>query len=430
MANHATLKRPISELVAEVRSGKLSAVELVRASLARIDETHDYNAVLEVNPQAIRDAEAADKRIAAGEDLPLGGIPFIAKDNYLTAGTHTTAASNILKPYEAIYEGAAIQRLGRRAILVESQSGCLAHGSSTENSDFGLPNPVDPTRARNWQLGWAVVSASLLCHGPIPAALSGCQPLLGWWGFPTTLVPRSGVVAMGSSFDTIGPLTNSVVDTAIVMDVLAGRDATDATSIERDAESYAVPAASLKGLKIGVVKEYLGEGLDPEIKQQLLDLVDALKAAGADVQQVSIPNIERALAAYYILVPAEVSSNLARHDGVRYGYSSPDATNLEETYLRSREEGFGAEAKRRIMIGTYVLSSGYYDAYYKRAQKVRTLITQEFDKVLAQYDILVGPTAPTPAFKIGAKVDDPLAMYLNDIMTVAANLAGVPAFGY
>jgi aspartyl-tRNA(Asn)/glutamyl-tRNA(Gln) amidotransferase subunit A len=212
-----------------------------------------------------------------------------------------------------------------------------------------------------------------------------------------------------------------------VLDVLAGKDASDSTSIDRDTKSYSAPAASLKGLKIGLIKEYLIQGLDPDVKAKLLSFVEQLKAQGALIEEVSIPATIRALAAYYILVPAEISSNLARYDGVRFGHSSTKATNLEETYRLSRDEGFGAEAKRRILIGTYVLSSGYYDAYYKRAQKVRTKLIDEFTQAFKKFDFLIGPTAPTPAFPLGSKSGDPLAMYLEDVMTVAVSLVGSPA---
>jgi aspartyl-tRNA(Asn)/glutamyl-tRNA(Gln) amidotransferase subunit A len=232
---------------------------------------------------------------------------------------------------------------------------------------------------------------------------------------------------MGSSVDVLGPLTNRAADAAAVLDVMAGRDGSDATSIERDNQTYAVKAQDLKGRKIGLIKEYMGEGLSPVIRQHMDELVSQLTARGAEVTPVSLPATELALAAYYILVPAEVSSNLARYDGVKFGHRSGKATNLEESYRLSREEGFGAEAKRRIMIGTYVLSSGYYDAYYKRAQKVRTKLVQEFAAAFEKFDFLLGPTAPTPAFAMGAKAHDPLAMYLNDVMTVAVNLVGIPA---
>ncbi len=431
------LKRPIAALAAEVRAGKLTASDLVAASLARIAATDSFHTVLELNPQAAHDAEIVDARVAAGEDLPLAGIPFIAKDNFLTFDTHTTAASNILKPFRAPYEGPAILRLkAAGAILVaKANLDAFAHGSSTENSDFGpTKNPVDPTKVPGGSSGGSAAAVALgqACFAVgtdtggsirLPASYCGVVGLKPTYG----LIPRTGVVAMGSSTDVIGPLTNSVADSALVLDVLAGRDASDATSIERDTEAYVATSGDLTGTRIGLIKEYLGAGLDTKIKDQIEAMVSQLEARGAKVEEVSLPATELALAAYYILVPAEVSSNLARYDGVRFGHSSAGATDLEETYRLSREEGFGAEAKRRIIIGTYVLSSGYYDAYYKRAQKVRTKLVGEFSAAFDKYDLLLGPTAPTVAFDLGSKSQDPLAMYLNDVMTVAVNLVGVPA---
>jgi aspartyl-tRNA(Asn)/glutamyl-tRNA(Gln) amidotransferase subunit A len=437
MASALDLTRPIIELVADVTTGKLSAVELAEASLARIAETADFHAVLELNPLAHAEAEAVDARVRAGEHLPLAGIPFIAKDNFLTIGTHTTAASHILEPFRAPYEGPAIARLraAGAVLIAKANLDAFAHGSSTENSDFGpTKNPVDPSRVPGGSSGGSAAAVALgqasFALGTdtggsirLPASYCGVVGLKPTYG----LIPRTGVVAMGSSTDVIGPLTRSVADTALVLDVLAGGDPSDATSIERGAASYNVPAGDLTGKRIGLITEYLGEGLDPAIKDQLLGTVKQLEARGAKVEQVSLPATELALAAYYILVPAEVSSNLARYDGVRYGHSSAKATDLEETYRLSREEGFGAEAKRRIIIGTYVLSSGYYDAYYKRAQKVRTKLINEFTAAFENFDFLLGPTGPTAAFQLGSNTQDPLAMYLNDVMTVAVNLVGVPA---
>ena len=415
----------------------MSALQLAEASLARIAATDSYHTVLELNSAAVHEAEAVDARVKAGENLPLAGIPFIAKDNFLTIGTHTSAASNILAPFRAPYEGPAIQRLRQAgAVLVaKANLDAFAHGSSTENSDFGpTKNPVNPAYGPGGSSGGSAAAVALgqACFAlgtdtggsiRLPASYCGVVGLKPTYG----LVPRTGVVAMGSSTDVIGPLTNHVSDTGLVLDVLAGRDPSDATSIERDVQSYIVSTGDLSGKKIGLIKEYLGEGLDPAIKQKLLSTVAQLKARGAKVDEVSLPATELALAAYYILVPAEVSSNLARYDGVRFGHSSASATNLEETYRLSREEGFGSEAKRRIIIGTYVLSSGYYDAYYKRAQKVRTKLVEEFAAAFENHDLLIGPTAPTAAFALGSKSHDPLAMYLNDVMTVAVNLVGVPA---
>ncbi len=432
------ITRPIPDLAADVQAGRITAVELVRQSLARIAESSDYHAVLELNPLAETQAAAIDARIKSGENVgPLAGIPFTAKDNFLTLGTHTTAASNILAPFRAPYQAVAVNRLQEAgAVLVAKVNhDAFGHGASTENSDFGpTKNPHDPTRVAGGSSGGSTTSVSLGqatfsigtdTGGSIrqPSSLCGVVGLKVTYG----LVPRTGVVAMASSTDTIGPMTRSVEDAGVVLDVLAGRDASDATTIERDPEGYHVKSGDLKGLKFGLIKEYLSEGLDAEVKTKLLEFVKQLKARGADVEEVSVPATQRALSAYYILVPAEISSNLARYDGVRFGHSSAKATNLEETYRLSREEGFGAEAKRRIMIGTYVLSSGYYDAYYKRAQKVRTSLVEEFKAAFEKFDFLIGPTAPSPAFPIGSKANDPLAMYLEDVMTVAVSLVGSPA---
>jgi len=423
------LKRPIAQLAAEVAAGKLTAVELVTASLERIKATQEYHTVLEVSTAALERAKVIDARIMAGESVGvLAGIPFIAKDNFLTLGTHTTAGSNILAPFQAPYQSVAVDRLEAAGAIMVAKANldAFAHGSSTENSDFGpTKNPVDPKYVPGGSSGGSAASVALgqACFavgtdtgGSIRLPASYCG-----------VVGRTGVVAMGSSTDVIGPLTNSVTDSALVLDVMAGRDGSDATSIERDGASYVGADISFQGKKIGLIKEYMGEGVDPAIAAAMAVTVKRLKAAGATVETVSLPATELALAAYYILVPAEVSSNLARYDGVKFGHSSPKAHDLEETYRLSREEGFGAEAKRRIMIGTYVLSSGYYDAYYKRAQKVRTKLVGEFNWAFESYDFLLGPTAPTAAFKLGQNTHDPLAMYLNDVMTVAVNLVGCTA---
>jgi aspartyl-tRNA(Asn)/glutamyl-tRNA(Gln) amidotransferase subunit A len=410
---------------------------LAQASLARIKETDSYHTTLELNPRALDDAKAVDARVKAGEKLPLAGVPFIAKDNYLTSDTHTTAASHILEPYRAIYEGPVIQRLKAAGAVMVAKANldAFAHGTSTENSDFGpTKNPHDPTRVPGGSSGGSAAAVALGqvafaigtdTGGSIrqPAALCGVVGLKPTYG----LSPRTGIVAMASSTDCPGPITRRVEDAALVLNVMAGPDASDSTTITRDPDGYAVRHSHLKGLKVGLIKENLGQGLHPIVKEKLLATVKMLEQHGATVEEVSVPAVELALAAYYIIVPAEVSSNLARYDGVRYGHSSEKATNLEETYRLSRDEGFGAEAKRRIMMGTYVLSSGYYDAYYKRAQKVRTKLIAEFEAAFQKYDLLLSPTSPGPAFKLGEKAGDPLALYLEDVMTVAANLVGIPA---
>jgi aspartyl-tRNA(Asn)/glutamyl-tRNA(Gln) amidotransferase subunit A len=430
-----TFATPISELVVGVKAGNISAHDLVSASLEKIESAKEYHAILETNPEALAQAIAIDKRIEAGEILPLAGIPFIAKDNFLTFNTHTTASSNILAPFRAPYQSVAVERLEAAGAIMVAKANldAFAHGSSTENSDFGpTKNPHDITRVPGGSSGGSAAAVALgLASFALGTDTGGSIRLpasyCGVVGFKPTygLIPRTGVIAMGSSTDVIGPITNSVSDAAIVLDVLAGKSESDSTSIDRIEGSYIVEKSQdLKGKSFGLIKEYLEEGINPEIKAQVLGLVDQIKARGAEVHEISLPATKLALAAYYILVPAEVSSNLARYDGVRFGHSSKVATDLEETYRLSREEGFGDEAKRRILIGTYVLSSGYYDAYYKRAQIVRTKLIQEFDAAFSKYDYLIGPTGPTVAFKLGANTEDILAMYLNDVMTVAVNLVG------
>jgi aspartyl-tRNA(Asn)/glutamyl-tRNA(Gln) amidotransferase subunit A len=428
------LRRPIAELVAEVRTGQVSAVELVTASLAAIEQQTDYHAVLEVSKVALARAKEID---AGDKQGRLAGIPFIAKDNFLTRDTHTTAASNILKPFKAPYQATVIEKLEAEGAIMVAKANldAFAHGSSTENSDFGpTKNPVDPTRVPGGSSGGsaAAVALGLACFatgtdtgGSIrqPAAFTGVVGLKPTYG----LVSRYGVVAMGSSVDVIGPLANRVEDAALILDIMAGRDRFDATTIERSKQGYSVDPGDLKGKKIGLIKEYMGPGTSPEVKAAIEAAADKIKAAGATVEEVSLPSVDLALACYYILIPAELSSNLARYDGIRYGHSSKKATTLADTYLMSRDEGFGAEAKRRIMIGTYVLSSGYYEAYYKKAQKVRTLLIREFEAAFASCDFLLSPTAPTTAFKLGERTQDPLAMYLGDVDTVAVNLVGASA---
>lgn len=431
------LKRPITELVGEVAKGAVTAAELVRASLEAIEEFEDYHAILEVNPEALSQAKAVDEAIAAGQPVGrLAGIPFIAKDNFLTRHTHTTAASDMLRPFQSPYGATAVQRLeGQGAIMVaKANLDAFGHGGSTENSDFGpTQNPHDKKRVPGGSSGGsaAAVALGLACFAlgtdtggssRQPAALSGVVGFKPTYG----LISRYGVVAMGSSFDTVGILGNRTTDVQEALDVMAGKDPQDATTIDRH-DSYVVPAASLKGKKIGLIQENLEAGTEEVVKTSVLQAVDLLRGAGATVEKTSLPSVDLALACYYILVPAEISSNLARYDGIRYGHSSAVAKTLEETYALSRDEGFGVEAKRRILIGTYVLSSGYYDAYYKQAQKVRTLLKREFEKAFSRYDLLLGPTAPTTAFKLGEKNHDPLAMYAQDIDTVAVNLIGVPA---
>lgn len=429
---------PISEIAAKVQTGELKALELVEQSLQAIAGKSEYDAIIvAIEARARERAQAIDARVAKGETVgQLAGVPFIAKDNFLVFGAETTAASNMLRGFVAPYQSRAIERLEAEGAICVAKANldAFAHGASTENSDFfTTKNAHDKTRVPGGSSGGSATAVALELApfalgtdtgGSIrqPASFSGVVGYKPTYG----LVSRSGVVAMASSTDVIGPLTLTVEDAAVVLEVMAGPDAMDSTTIPRQ-DNYTALSGSLKGKKVGVIKEYMDEGLEPGVKVIVEAAITKLKAAGADVTEVSLPSIGMALAVYYIICPAELSSNLSRHDGQRYPYSYPEAKDLDESYSGSRGRGFGKEAKRRIMIGTHVLSSGYYDAYYKKAQTVRTKLINEFAAAFKNVDFLVGPVAPTTAFKIGANSSDPLQMYLCDIMTVAANMVGNPS---
>jgi aspartyl-tRNA(Asn)/glutamyl-tRNA(Gln) amidotransferase subunit A len=426
---------PIAVIAAKVQSGEVKAADLVEKSLSAIAEKEEYKAIIATTADRAR--ERAQRIDNGNNQGRLAGVPFIAKDNFLVFGAETTAASNILKGFTAPYQATAIERLEAEGAICVAKANldAFAHGSSTENSDFfTTKNPVDPTRVPGGSSGGSATAVAL---GMAPFALgtdTGGSIRLpasftGTVGYKPTygLVSRSGVVAMASSTDTIGPLANSVEDAALVLDVMAGTDELDSTTIARDNAGYTNALSELTGKKVGIIKEYLGEGLQAGVRRRIEHAVDKMKEAGADIQEISLPSLPLALAVYYIICPAEVSSNLSRYDGQRYGYRYPDVKDIHESYAKTREVGFGKEAKRRIMIGTYVLSSGYYDAYYKKAQTVRTKLINEFADAFKQVDLLVGPTAPMTAFKIGENTNDPLQMYLADVMTVAINLVGVPA---
>lgn len=431
----------IASIAADVQSGQTTAAENVERSLKLISEKSEFDAIIATLDAAatVRAAEI-DERVKNGEQIGrLAGVPFIAKDNFLVFGAETTAASNILKGFNAPYQSTAIERLEAEGAICVAKANldAFAHGSSTENSDvMTTKNPHDKTRVPGGSSGGSA-AAVMLDMAPfalgtdtggsirLPASFTGAVGYKPTYG----LVSRSGVVAMASSTDVIGPIAKTVDDAALVLDVMAGRDDLDATTIDRPTDTFLpAEAYSLQAVKIGVVKEYIdNDGLDANVKQAVEAAIEQLKSAGADIIEVSLPSLPAALAVYYVICPAEVSSNLSRYDGQRYGYSYPDAKDLEESYTKSRSLGFGKEAKRRIMIGTHVLSSGYYDAYYKKAQTVRTKIINEFNDTFSKVDFLLGPTAPSVAFKIGENTSDPMKMYLTDIMTVAANLAGIPA---
>ncbi len=428
----------IAELAESVRTGKVSAMSLVEQSLKAAGDHQEYNALLRINEQAKERAQQIDEMIKEGKNPgELAGVPFIAKDNFLTKNTETTAASKILAGYSPPINATAIDKLeAAGAIMVgKANLDAFAHGSSTENSDFGPTlNPVDRSRVPGGSSGGSAAAVALEIApfalgtdtgGSIRLPASFC----GVVGYKPTygLVSRYGVVAMASSTDVIGPLTKSVEDAAVVLDILAGKDDKDATTIDVADKSFLDDEYDIKGKTFGLIKEHMGEGLSPEVRSVIESSVEKIKASGGIIKEVSLPTLDLALAAYYVIMPAEVSSNLSRYDGIRYGLSSEQAKSIDEVYDLSRSAGFNSEVKRRIIIGTYVLSSGYYEAHYKKAQSVRTKIVQDFERVFSSVDFLIGPTAPSPAFELGANTSDPLQMYLIDIMTVGVNLAGVPA---
>lgn len=430
----------INELLAQLESGDKIATQLVEESLAQLEgKQATYNvAISTARDRAMQRAAQIDQDRASGKSLGrLAGIPFIAKDNFLTFGATTTAAAQILEGFEAPYQSTAIERLEAEGAIMIAKANldAFAHGSSTENSYYGpTKNAVDPTRVPGGSSGGSATAVALDIvpfalgtdtGGSIrhPASFSGVVGVKPTYG----LVSRYGVVAMASSTDTIGVLASNVDDMSLVMDIMAGRDKRDSTTLPDRDLSY-MPADNQPGkLKFGLVKEYMTDDVQPEVRAAIQKRADDLRALGHEVNEVSLPSLKLALAIYYIVVPAEISSNLSRYDGIKYGLSAEQAKSLEEVYGLTRDLGFMDENKRRILIGTYVLSSGYYDAYYRKAQTARTILINEFNKTFEQCDVLIGPVAPTTAFKLGDNTDDPLKMYLADIMTVAVSLAGLPA---
>ena len=421
--------------------GEITSVELTKACLDRIDEVNEkLNACLTVcKPEALREAEMADERRASGEVGELLGIPYIAKDNILTKGIRTTAASKILENYIAPYDATIITKLKEAGAVLLGKANLdeFAHGASTENSAFGVThNPYDLDRVAGGSSGGpaAAVAADMCIFalgtdtgGSIrcPASFCGIAGLKPTYGRSS----RFGLVAMTSSTDVPGPMTKTVEDAVIVQKFISGKDKYDSTTVDEKIDDYGSEIKKdIKGLKIGIPEEYFTEGLDKEVADLIDQAIEKLTALGVEFVKVSLPHTKYGVPVYYIITPSEVSSNLARHDGIRYGYSVHDgAKDLAEVYLKSRGQGFGPEAKRRIMLGTYALSAGYFDAYYLQAQKVRTKIKEEMDKELEKVDCLLTPTAPHVAFKIGEKTADPLQMYLEDIFVTGASLAGLPA---
>ena len=408
-----------------------SAVENVKNALAAARRNDSHNALLALTEErALKQAELVDAGKISGR---LAGVPFVVKDNFLAFGAPTTAASEILKEFYTPIQATAIERLEAEGAVCIGKANldAFAHGGSTENSAFEpTKNAIDTSRVSGGSSGGSAVVTAL---GIVPFALGSDtggsirQPASfnGVFGMKPTygMVSRYGVVAMASSTDVVGCFTTNVEDIELVLSIMSGKDAHDMTTLA----SYFIPTQLKKPLKIGLIKECITNDLDQEVKQATYDYVDELRGHGHIVEEVSLPMLKHALAMYYIIVPAEITSNLARYDGVRYGRRAKDVADLADLYGKSRNEGFVTENKRRIMIGSYVLSSGFFDAYYLQAQKARTVLIQQFDDIFESFDILLTPTAPTPAFKLGENTADPIKMYLSDIMTVPASLAGLPA---
>ena len=427
----------INEIVSNIKSGQTTARAEVEKALRAAQDNDELHALLETfDDEALRRADEIDAKIKRGEQVGrLAGVPYVAKDNFLTTIGHTTAAAKILENFESPIDATAIERLDNEdAILIgKANLDAFAHGGSTENSAFGpTHNAVDFERVAGGSSGGSAVAVAA---GIVPFALGSDtggsirQPgsFNGVVGYKPTygMISRYGVVAMASSTDVVGPLTRTVEDAELVSDILAGQDGHD--SAVHDNYFQPITDNSQRSYTIGVIKDFMGEGVDADVVNQTQAVINRLEQAGHTVRQVSLPMAKYALAIYYIVVPAELSSNLARYDGVRYGVRSDEAKSLDDVYGLSRSAGFMPENKRRIMIGSYVLSSGYFDAYYLKAQKARTLLIDEFNKLFDECDFLICPTAPTPAFKLGENTSDPLKMYLADAMTVPASLAGLPA---
>lgn len=426
----------IASLVSSVYSGATTARKEVEAALARAKAAEEYNAILNLTePRALERADKIDERIKKGENVGLlAGVPFVVKDNYLAFGAPSTAASKILENFDTPLQATVVERLESAGAICIGKSNldAFAHGGSTENSAFGVThNAIDKSKVAGGSSGGSAVVTAL---DIVPFALGSDtggsirQPASfnGVFGMKPTygMSSRYGVIAMASSTDVMGCFARSAEDVALIESVMAGQDPRDMTTLP---DYFEAKEKIAPGQRIGLITETMGEGVDKDVRAVVNNYAERLRAAGHTVEEVSMPSVKYALAIYYIVVPAEVSSNLARYDGIRYGRRAEGAKTLAELYGRSRAEGFVTENKRRIMIGSYVLSSGFFDAYYLQAQKARTVLINEFNELFKQYDFLLTPTAPTPAFGIGENVSDPVKMYLSDVMTVPASLAGLPA---
>ncbi|MDH5541539.1 MAG: Asp-tRNA(Asn)/Glu-tRNA(Gln) amidotransferase subunit GatA [Nitrospinota bacterium] len=429
----------IRSLSEKLGKREITSREITEAYLGRIEKhDRDINSFITVGREiALKNAEEADKRIAAGEKGPLLGVPLAIKDLINIEGVVTTCASKILENFRSPYSAFVIKQLEQAGAVFLGKTNMdeFAMGSSNETSHFGVcKNPWDLKAVPGGSSGGSAAAvAAGFCPGSLgsdtggsirqPAALCGIVGLKPTYG----RVSRFGLVAFASSLDQIGPMSHTVEDSATILQAIAGFDPMDSTSVNLPVPDYSESLnKGVKGMVIGIPKEYLIEGTDAEALAAVKGAASRLESEGARIEEISLPHTEYAIPVYYVIAPAEASSNLSRYDGVKYGYRSKNGENLAEMYINSRTEGFGTEVKRRIMVGTYALSSGYYDAYYIKAQKVRTLITEDFTKAFGKCDIILTPTTPSPAFNIGEKTSDPLEMYLSDIFTVSANLAGIP----
>lgn len=435
------LKKSAIEQSKAIQNKEVSAVELTQASLDRIKSIDEklgaFNSLTEET--ALETAKKVDEKLAKGEELPLlAGVPLALKDNMNLVGSMTTASSKILENFVSPYNATVTQKLLENLVPIVGKANLdeFAMGSSNENSAFKkVHNPWNLNKVPGGSSGGSAASVAsceaTLALGSdtggsirLPASFCGIVGMKPTYG----KVSRYGLIAFASSLDQIGPFARTVEDAAALLEVISGHDPHDSTSLKLPVDNYRSTLASdIKGKKIGVVKELISEGLTPDVEKAMKSAIETYKALGAEVVEISLPNLKHSIGIYYILATAECSSNLARFDGVKYGYRTPDAKNLLEMYCKTRAEGFGPEVKRRIMLGTYALSSGYYDAYYKKAQQMRRVVTNDFLRAFEQVDALISPTCPNTAFDLGARTEDPLAMYLTDIATISANLAGIPA---
>ncbi len=425
-----------SEKISLIKEGKLSLHENVSFFLNNIKENSNLNAFNFVFDDCIEQTPLIEQKIKNGSAGKLAGMVIAVKDVLAINQKPLTCSSNILRDFISIYTATAVQKLIDADAIIIGKTNCdeFAMGSSNENSAFGsVLNPVDTSRVPGGSSGGSAASvAANLCDASIGTDTGGSirQPaaFCGIYGLKPTYgrVSRFGLTAFASSFDTIGPFARNVEDIALLLSVISGYDENDSTSFRTDVPDFVANLHSTKKTKIGLPKEYFAKGLNEEIHNAIFEKVEFLKRQGFEISEIELPHTEYSIAAYYILTTAEASSNLARFDGARYGFRSKEENNLLNMYVNSRSEGFGNEVKRRIMLGTYVLSSGYYDAYYRKAQKVRRLLKEDFDKAFGKVDLILTPTTPTTAFKIGEKTSDPLEMYLGDIYTTSANLAGIP----